>query len=76
MLAGKDEGTKDLVPELNVSLKPQIIDSKWEGSVRDLLHARLKNIWEHAGFVSDVTKPMLLEEILDNQVQELSGGER
>ena len=41
--------------------------------MRDLLHARLKNIWEHAGFVSDVTKPMLLEEILDNQVQELSG---
>lgn len=47
MLAGKDKDFKDKVPELNVSYKPQILEAKYEGSVQDLLHERLKENWRH-----------------------------
>lgn len=76
MLAGKlkpDEG--DEVPELNVSYKPQKISPTYEGSVRQLLHAKIQNAWMHPQFMTDVTKPMKIEPILDQKVKTLSGGE-
>lgn len=75
MLAGKDKEFKDKVPELNVSYKPQILEAKYGGSVQDLLIERLKDNWRHPQFKSDVTNPMKLEDILENNVTELSGGE-
>ncbi|EGR34494.1 hypothetical protein IMG5_009800 [Ichthyophthirius multifiliis] len=75
MLAGKDADMKDKVPELNVSYKPQTLAPKFDGSVRDLLNLRLSNAYTHPAFVSDVGKPMMLEDIIDNEVQALSGGE-
>jgi len=73
MLAGKDPEMKDKVPELNVSYKPQTVNPSFESSVRDLLNMRISGTYTQPAFVSDVTKPMLLEDILDNQVLELSG---
>ena len=73
MLAGKDKEFKDKVPELNVSYKPQILEAKYGGSVQDLLIERLKDNWRHPQFKSDVTNPMKLEDILENNVTELSG---
>lgn len=76
MLAGilkSDEEAQ--VPELHVSYKPQKISPKFQGTVRQLLHKKIKDTWTHPQFMTDVTKPLQIEPILDQMVQHLSGGE-
>ena len=76
MLAGlldSDKGKE--VPDLVVSYKPQKISPKFPGTVRQLLQKRIKDALFHPQFQSDVTKPLQIDNILDNQVQSLSGGE-
>jgi ATP-binding cassette subfamily E protein 1 len=76
LLAGKlkpDNGAE--MPGLSVSIKPQTIAPKFQGTVRMLLLKRIKASFLHPQFNTDVLKPMLIESILDNEVQELSGGE-
>lgn len=68
------EGEHD-VPEMNVSVKPQTITPKFEGSVRDLLHMKIKDQLMHPQFISDVTRPLQIDQLMDQQVQDLSGGE-
>lgn len=63
------------VPDLNVSYKPQKISPKFQGTVRQLLHKRIRDAYVHPQFVSDVMKPLVMENIIDNGVQNLSGGE-
>lgn len=63
------------VPDLNVSYKPQKISPKFLGTVRQLLHQRIRDAYVHPQFVSDVMKPLVIENIIDNEVQTLSGGE-
>ena len=81
MLAGllkpdRVEGQPDAeIPELNVSVKPQTITPKFEGSVRDLLHMKIRDQIMHPQFMSDVSKPLQIDALLDQQVQDLSGGE-
>lgn len=86
MLAGllaSDEKTKaDLegddsfqMPELNISYKPQKIAPKFQGTVRQLLHKRIRDAYVHPQFISDVMKPMKIDPIIDQEVQNLSGGE-
>jgi ATP-binding cassette subfamily E protein 1 len=62
-------------PELNVSYKPQKISPKFQGTVRQLLHKRIRDSYVHPQFVSDVMKPLVIDNIIDNGVQNLSGGE-
>jgi len=62
-------------PELNVSYKPQTISAKFEGSVKDLLLMKIRDAFMHPQFQTDVTKPMLIDQIADHDVQTLSGGE-
>jgi ATP-binding cassette, sub-family E, member 1 len=93
------------------SYKPQKISPKFQGTVRQLLHKKIRDAYVHPQFVSDVMKPMsmdgyihilpplllllslsslyiaiilstirlmtslLLNSIIDNGVQNLSGGE-
>lgn len=76
MLAGKltpDEGGS--TPVLNVSYKPQKISPKHRGTVRQLLHERIRDAYIHPQFVTDVVKPLQIEHIFDQEVQNLSGGE-
>ncbi|RXN00973.1 ATP-binding cassette sub-family E member 1 [Acipenser ruthenus] len=76
MLAGRlkpDEGGE--VPVLNVSYKPQKISPKFKGSVRQLLHEKIRDAYTHPQFVTDVMKPLQIENIIDQDVQNLSGGE-
>lgn len=76
LLAGRlkpEEGAE--VPVLNVSYKPQKISPKFKGSVRALLHEKIRDSYTHPQFVTDVMKPMLIENIIDQDVQNLSGGE-
>jgi len=76
LLAGllkSDNGSE--VPQLNVSYKPQKISPKFEGSVRMLFHKKIRASYLHPQFVSDVTKPLNIENIIDQEVSNLSGGE-
>lgn len=76
ILAGKlmpDEGGP--CPVLNVSYKPQKISPKSQGTVRQLLHERIRDAYVHPQFVTDVMKPLMIENIIDQEVQNLSGGE-
>lgn len=63
------------VPEMNVSYKPQKISPKFQGTVRQLLHKRVRDSYVHPQFISDVMKPLIIDNIIDNGVQTLSGGE-
>jgi ATP-binding cassette subfamily E protein 1 len=69
------EASQAGVPDLNVSYKPQKISPKFQGTTRQLLHKRVRDAYVHPQFVSDVMKPLMMENIIDNGVQALSGGE-
>lgn len=69
------EASQAGAPELNVSYKPQKISPKFQGTVRQLLHKRIGDSYVHPQFVSDVMKPLTMDNIIDNGVQNLSGGE-
>ena len=76
MLAGKlapDDG-KTEVPQLHISYKPQKISPKSEGTVRMLLHEKIRDAYVHPQFVTDVMKPLRIDDIMDQEVQNLSGG--
>jgi len=76
MLAGQLKADTDQqVPELNVSYKPQLISPKFPGTVQQLLHKRIRDAYLHPQFVSDVTKPLNIDNIIDQMVVNLSGGE-
>lgn len=77
ILAGKlkpDEEEIE-VPELNVSFKPQTISPKFPGTVRELLHRKIKDAYLHPQFQADVFKPLTISHLMDQKVQHLSGGE-
>uniref|UniRef100_A0A8C5EZV8 ATP binding cassette subfamily E member 1 n=1 Tax=Gopherus evgoodei TaxID=1825980 RepID=A0A8C5EZV8_9SAUR len=57
------------------SYKPQKISPKSTGSVRQLLHEKIRDAYTHPQFVTDVMKPLQIENIIDQEVQTLSGGE-
>lgn len=76
LLAGAiapDEGSK--APELNVSMKPQKIAPKFTGTVRQLFLKKIRASFLHPQFNTDVIKPLKIEDIIDQEVQHLSGGE-
>src|SRR3984957_4369861 len=71
--APPDDGTN--TQEFTVSLKPQTISPKFAGTVRMLLLKSIKAAFMHPQFQTDVVKPMSLDNILDQEVKTLSGGE-
>lgn len=76
LLAGAikpDDGTQ--IPKLNVSMKPQKIAPKFTGTVRQLYFAKIKGAFLNPQFQSDVVKPLRIDDIIDQEVQTLSGGE-
>merc|ERR1712003_542312 len=77
MMAGKltpDEGSGE-VPSLNISYKPQKISPKAQGTTRQLLHEKIRDAYVHPQFVADVMRPLRIDDIIDQEVQNLSGGE-
>ena len=76
LLAGalKPEGGIE-IPKMKISLKPQIITPKFEGTVRQLLHQKIKTAFFSPSFQADVVKPLQLESFIDQEVKILSGGE-
>jgi len=78
MLAGMmnaDGDDESQLPRLNVSYKPQTISPKFDGTVRMLLHKKIRDTSINPQFMSDVMKPMLIERLMDQEVRHLSGGE-
>ena len=77
MLAGilKPDNADTELPRLNISYKPQTIAPKFDGTVRDLLFSKLNIAWTESLFKTEVTIPLDLDSILDNDVLTLSGGE-
>jgi ATP-binding cassette, sub-family E, member 1 len=77
MIAGKikPDQLDVYVPELHVSFKPQKISPKFKGTVKELLFAKIKDAYLHPQFQTDVVKPMKIEQLLDQPVLVLSGGE-
>lgn len=76
LLAGltkSDNGVE--VPQMSVSYKPQKIAPKFEGSVKDLLQTKINDAFIHPQFQTDVFKPLKIDELIDRDVQTLSGGE-
>jgi len=77
MMAGRlepDSGNEE-IPQLNISYKPQKISPKSQGTVRLLLHEKIRDAYVHPQFVTDVIKPLKIDDIIDQEVQNLSGGE-
>lgn len=76
LLAGKLKSDNNIeVPELIVSYKPQIIDPKFNGTVRNLLFSKIKNAMTNSQFNLEIVKPLGLANLYDKQLKELSGGE-
>ncbi len=76
MLAGlekPDDGKE--VPKLGISYKPQKISPKFPGTVRQLFHKKIRNMYVAPQFVTDVMKPLNMDDLLDQEVMNLSGGE-
>uniref|UniRef100_A0A453HZK1 68 kDa protein HP68 n=1 Tax=Aegilops tauschii subsp. strangulata TaxID=200361 RepID=A0A453HZK1_AEGTS len=69
------EGSEVEIPEFNVSYKPQKISPKFQHPVRHLLHSKIRDSYTHPQFVSDVMKPLQIEQLMDQEVINLSGGE-
>lgn len=63
------------LPQLHISYKPQKISPKSQSLVRQLLHEKIRDAYVHPQFMTDVMKPLKIEEIMDQEVQNLSGGE-
>ncbi len=76
LLAGAIPADNDLeVPKLNISMKPQKIAPKFPGTVRQLFFKRIRASFLHPQFQTDVCKPLKIDDIIDQEVQHLSGGE-
>jgi len=76
MLAGaeKPDGGKT-IPAMHISMKPQKITPKFQGTVRQLFFKKIKASFLSPQFQTDVYKPLRLDDFIDQEVQNLSGGE-
>lgn len=63
------------VPEMRISMKPQTITPKFEGTVRQLFFKKIKQAFLSPQFQTDVVKPLRLDAFIDQEVKNLSGGE-
>jgi ATP-binding cassette subfamily E protein 1 len=75
LLAGDVPDVETDKQTLSVSLKPQTISPKFDGTVRQLLLKQIKAAFMHPQFQTDVLKPMSLDNVMDQEVKTLSGGE-
>lgn len=76
MLAGVEQpdGTRK-VPKMSISMKPQKINPKFPGTVRELLLKKVRAAFLSPQFQTDVYKPLHIEDFIDQEVKHLSGGE-
>ncbi|KAL6931271.1 probable Translation initiation factor RLI1 [Hanseniaspora guilliermondii] len=77
LMAGVSKSDKNETEQLslNVSMKPQKIAPKFPGTVRQLFFKKIRGAFLSPQFQTDVVKPLKIDNIIDNEVQTLSGGE-
>lgn len=76
MLAGAlKPDSKASVPQMSISMKPQTITPKFEGTVRQLFFKKIRSMFLSPQFQTDVIKPLNLDDFIDQEVKNLSGGE-
>ncbi|XGW13341.1 hypothetical protein V3C99_000015 [Haemonchus contortus] len=76
MLAGSLKPDEEVdMPNMTISYKPQKISPKYENFVRHMLHEKIPNMYMHPQFKSDVMNPLMIDQLMDREVQTLSGGE-
>ena len=76
MLAGAEKPDGNTrIPTMHISMKPQKITPKFEGTVRQLFFKRIKAAFLSPQFQTDVCKPLKIDDFIDQEVQNLSGGE-
>ena len=56
------------IPVLNVSYKPQKISPKSTGTVKELMHNKIRDAYVHPQFVTDVLKPLMIDNLFDQEV--------
>jgi ATP-binding cassette subfamily E protein 1 len=61
--------------ELEVSYKPQYISAEYQGTVRALLTNIAKEEFTSSWYKAEILQPLGIDQILDRNVAELSGGE-
>lgn len=61
------------IPEMAVSYKPQHIRPKFQGTVKKLLETKLGDRYLYESFQKEVYRPLQIDAIIDNEVQQLSG---
>ena len=69
------DGIIPVTPQLSISYKPQQYTPNWPGTVRTLFIERIKSLYMHPQFQTDVVRPLQLDALLDLDVATLSGGE-
>ncbi len=75
VLAGEIKPDKGKIEKkIKIAYKPQYLKNDYTGTVRELL-AKSCEEFTTTKFKMEILKPFQLEEILDNMVSELSGGE-
>ncbi|WP_295722474.1 ribosome biogenesis/translation initiation ATPase RLI [uncultured Methanobrevibacter sp.] len=75
MLAGEVKPTSGEVDsEVEIAYKPQYIVTDFEGKVQDYLYMHAPNFGSNI-FESEIGNPLQLNDLLDKDVQSLSGGE-
>ncbi|OAA37224.1 translation initiation factor RLI1 [Metarhizium rileyi] len=67
--------SKASVPDMRISMKPQTITPKYDGTVRQLFFKKIKQAFLNPQFQTDVVKPLKLDDFIDQEVKNLSGGE-
>lgn len=60
--------------KVTISYKPQYLSSDFEGSVQDFLYTHAPSYGSNI-FKTEIMRPFTLDEIIDKQVGDLSGGE-
>ena len=76
ILAGIEEtDDKRKLGELKVSYKPQYISAEYEGTVQMLLMSVAKESFSSSLYSTEVLQPLKINQFLDRNVAELSGGE-
>ena len=68
---GSYEARDKGVPTLNVSYKPQKISPKFPGTVRQLMMKKIRDQFMHPQYQTDVTKPLVIDDIIDNCTREV-----
>jgi ATP-binding cassette subfamily E protein 1 len=74
ILAGLVEPEEEFETTLTISYKPQYLRSDYEGTVQDVLFMMNKKPLSSLQ-MTELVKPLELERLMDNTVQDLSGGE-